>query len=63
MDDELNETGLDATARQALERFRELWAELRPLVAIVESLLDVPDEERYVSTEFIPAPDALKRDQ
>ncbi len=60
MEDELTDTGLDAAALKALERFRELWAELRPLIAVVESLLEIPGEERYVSTEFIPGQDTSK---
>ncbi len=55
MNDPVLETDLNENLREALKRIRELWVETLPLLAIVETILQIPDEERYVGREWLPA--------
>ena len=55
MNDQVLETDLNDNLREALKRIRELWVETLPLLAIVETILQIPDEERYVGREWLPA--------
>ncbi len=55
MNDLVLETDLNENLREALKRIRELWVETLPLLAIVETILQIPDEERYVGREWLPA--------
>ena len=55
MNDQVLETDLNDNLREALKRIRELWVETLPLLAIVETILQIPDEERYYGREWLPA--------
>ena len=44
---------IDEEVRAVLERIRALYAEALPLLAAVESLLGIPEEERYVDREWL----------
>lgn len=44
---------MDGKQREALQRIRDLFKEVMPLLAATESLLDVPDDERLAGTEWI----------
>ena len=44
---------IDEEVRAVLERIRALYAEALPLLAAVESLLGIPEEERYVGSEWL----------
>ena len=55
MDDPALETDPNENLRGALNRIGELWREILPLLAIVETILQIPDEERYVGREWLPA--------
>ena len=52
--DSVTETCTDEVT-EALGRVRSLLGEMLPLLAVVESLLDVPEEERYVSAKWLEA--------
>ena len=54
MNDPVSEIDLDDGTREALERIRQLWVETLPLLAVIETVLQIPDEERYVGREFMP---------
>lgn len=43
----------DQEAKTALEHLRATYARLLPLLAAVEYLLDIPEEERYVSQAWL----------
>lgn len=45
---------VDDSVRQELERIRALFAEALPLLALVESILRIPEEERYVGRQWLP---------
>lgn len=45
---------LDAATRDVLERVRALFAEMLPSLAVIESLLGIPDRERFVGREWLP---------
>lgn len=51
MDDQVM---VDDPVSQALERIRALFAEALPLLALVESILEIPEEERYVGQQWLP---------
>lgn len=51
MDDQVME---DEPTRQTLERIRALFADVLPLLAVVESALEIPAEERYLGPEWLP---------
>ena len=55
MNDPVSEIDLDDGTREALERIRQLWVGTLPLLAVIETVLQIPDEERYVGREFMPA--------
>lgn len=55
MNDPVLETDLDESTRKALERIRALWVETLPLLAVIETMLQIPDEERLVGREWLPA--------
>lgn len=46
---------LDAATRAVLERVRELFAEMLPVLAVTESLLGITDRDRYVGREWLPS--------
>lgn len=51
--DSASVTELNDEVRAVLERIRALYAEALPLLAAVESLLGIPEEERYVGPEWL----------
>ncbi len=39
--------------KEVLEHLREVYANMLPFLAAVESLLNIPEEERYISSEWL----------
>ena len=48
-----NVTEINNDVRAVLERIRALYADTLPLLAAVESLLGIPEEERHVGHEWL----------
>jgi len=51
--DSASVTEINDEVRAVLERIRALYAETLPLLAAVESLLGIPEEERHVGPEWL----------
>ena len=57
MDTVLDELVLaDGFPRAQLEELRTRLASLLPALAVVETLLGIPDEERFISRSWAPLP-------
>ncbi len=49
----MNSVTEDSELKRVLEHLRAVYAEMLPFLAAVESLLAIPEEERYVSVSWL----------